>query len=41
VKSKMASFKAPRTVRFVDELPRSEAGKLMKSELKAQYVSTA
>jgi long-chain acyl-CoA synthetase len=35
VKSKIASFKAPRTVRFVDELPRSEAGKLMKSQLKA------
>ena len=37
VKSKIASFKAPRTVRFVDGLPRSEAGKLMKSELKAKY----
>jgi long-chain acyl-CoA synthetase len=37
VKSKIAGFKAPRTVRFVDELPRSEAGKLMKSELKARY----
>jgi long-chain acyl-CoA synthetase len=37
VKSKIASFKAPRTVRFVDELPRSEAGKLMKSRLKAMY----
>ena len=37
VKSKIASFKAPRTVRFVDELPRSEAGKLMKSELRARY----
>ena len=30
VKSKIAGFKAPRTVRFVDSLPRSEAGKLMK-----------
>jgi fatty-acyl-CoA synthase len=37
VKSKIASFKAPRTVRFVDDLPRSEAGKLMKAELKARY----
>jgi long-chain acyl-CoA synthetase len=37
VKSKIASFKAPRTIRFVDELPRSEAGKLMKSQLKAMY----
>jgi long-chain acyl-CoA synthetase len=37
VKSKIAGFKAPRTVQFVDELPRSEAGKLMKSELRARY----
>ncbi|HXO24346.1 MAG TPA: acyl-CoA synthetase [Streptosporangiaceae bacterium] len=37
VKSKIAGFKAPRTVRFVDDLPRSEAGKLMKTELKARY----
>ena len=37
VKSKIAGFKAPRTVRFVDSLPRSEAGKLMKTELKAKY----
>jgi long-chain acyl-CoA synthetase len=37
VKSKIASFKAPRTVHFVDDLPRSEAGKLMKPELKARY----
>ena len=37
VKSKIAGFKAPRTVRFVDHLPRSEAGKLVKSELKAAY----
>jgi long-chain acyl-CoA synthetase len=39
VKSKIASFKAPSTVRFVDDLPRSEAGKLMKSELRARYAS--
>jgi len=37
VKSKIASFKAPKTVRFVGELPRSEAGKLMKAQLKAMY----
>jgi long-chain acyl-CoA synthetase len=41
VKSRIAGFKAPRTVRFVDDLPRSEAGKLMKSELKAKYASPA
>ena len=39
VKSKIASFKAPRTVRFVADLPRSEAGKLMKSKLRAEYAS--
>jgi acyl-CoA synthetase (AMP-forming)/AMP-acid ligase II len=39
VKSKIAGYKAPRVVRFVDELPRSEAGKLMKSELKARYAA--
>jgi long-chain acyl-CoA synthetase len=37
VKSKIAGFKAPRSVRFVDQLPRSEAGKLMKGELKTRY----
>jgi long-chain acyl-CoA synthetase len=37
VKSKIAGFKAPRTVRFVDQLPRSEAGKLMKGQLKERY----
>jgi long-chain acyl-CoA synthetase len=38
VKSRIAGFKAPRTVRFVDDLPRSEAGKLVKAELRAKYV---
>ncbi|HEV2257689.1 MAG TPA: acyl-CoA synthetase [Streptosporangiaceae bacterium] len=37
VKSKIAGFKAPRTVLFVEDLPRSEAGKLVKAELKARY----
>jgi len=36
VKSKIAGFKAPKIVRFVDDLPRTETGKLMKSELKAK-----
>ncbi len=40
VKSKIASFKAPRTVRFVTDLPRTEAGKLLKAELKAKYASS-
>ena len=37
MKSKIARFKAPRTVHFVDSLPRTETGKLMKRELKARY----
>ena len=37
VKSRIADFKAPRTVCFVNDLPRSEAGKLVKAELKARY----
>jgi len=37
VKSKIAGYKAPKVVRFVDDLPRTETGKLMKSELKAKY----
>jgi long-chain acyl-CoA synthetase len=39
VKSRIASFKAPRSVQFVDELPRTEAGKLQKGELKKRYVA--
>jgi fatty-acyl-CoA synthase len=39
VKSKIASFKAPRSVQFVDDLPRTETGKLVKGELKKLYVS--
>ena len=41
MQAKIASYKAPRTVRFVADLPRSEAGKLMKSELKARYANAA
>jgi fatty-acyl-CoA synthase len=39
VKSKIASFKAPRSVQFVDDLPRTETGKLIKRELKRMYVT--
>ncbi|GAA4546492.1 acyl-CoA synthetase [Pseudonocardia xishanensis] len=34
VKSRIASYKAPKAVRFVDSLPRTETGKLVKGELK-------
>ena len=36
VKSRIASFKAPRTVRFVRSLPRTETGKLAKGKLRGQ-----
>ena len=37
VRSRIAHYKAPREVRFVDALPRTETGKLVKGELKKQY----
>jgi long-chain acyl-CoA synthetase len=40
VKTKIAGFKAPRSVQFVDDLPRTETGKLVKGELKEKYAST-
>ncbi|MGQ0631008.1 MAG: acyl-CoA synthetase [Sporichthyaceae bacterium] len=36
VKSRIAHFKAPRSVTFVDSLPRTPTGKLVKGELKAR-----
>ena len=38
VRSRIASFKAPRRVLFVDDLPRTETGKLVKGELRRRYV---
>jgi fatty-acyl-CoA synthase len=38
VKSRIAGYKAPRSVQFVDDLPRTETGKLVKGELKKRYV---
>jgi len=37
VKSRVASFKAPRSVDFVEALPRTPTGKLVKGELRARY----
>ncbi|MDO8568946.1 MAG: AMP-binding protein, partial [Dehalococcoidales bacterium] len=34
---KLASFKRPRGVVFVDSLPRNQLGKVLKRELRAQY----
>jgi long-chain acyl-CoA synthetase len=37
VRTRIAHYKAPRSVDFVDELPRSATGKLVKHRLKARY----
>jgi fatty-acyl-CoA synthase len=37
VKGRIARFKAPRSVDFVEELPRTPTGKLVKGELRARY----
>ncbi|MFB6421463.1 MULTISPECIES: acyl-CoA synthetase [Bradyrhizobium] len=37
VKARVASYKAPRSVDFVPEVPRSQTGKLMKQELRKRY----
>jgi long-chain acyl-CoA synthetase len=36
-RERLAAFKAPRTVRFAAELPRSPAGKLLKRELRERF----
>jgi len=36
-REKLAGFKCPKTVDFVDELPRLPTGKLLKRELRARY----
>ncbi|GAB3291385.1 acyl-CoA synthetase [Parasphingorhabdus pacifica] len=39
VRGQLAHYKAPRTVDFVDELPRTPTGKLVKGKLKAKYTA--
>jgi fatty-acyl-CoA synthase len=41
VRERIAHFKAPRSVDFVDSLPRSATGKLVKRELEKRYARTA
>ncbi len=38
-RERLAGYKLPRTVDFVDELPRSPAGKVLKRDLRARYAS--
>jgi long-chain acyl-CoA synthetase len=38
-RERLAGYKLPRMVDFVDELPRSPAGKVLKRELRARYAS--
>jgi long-chain acyl-CoA synthetase len=40
-RAKLAGYKLPRAVHFVDELPRSPAGKVLKRDLRARYASLA
>ena len=37
VRERIAHYKAPRAVDFVDELPRTPTGKLVKGELRKRY----
>jgi len=39
VRERIAHYKAPKTVDFVDELPRSATGKLVKRALVERYAS--
>jgi fatty-acyl-CoA synthase len=39
-RERIASFKAPRRVTFVDELPRNATGKILKRELRSQWTGT-
>ncbi|ORW23327.1 acyl-CoA synthetase [Mycobacterium palustre] len=41
VRDRIAHYKAPRTVDFVDELPRTATGKLVKRSIKARYTEAS
>lgn len=38
VRDRVAHYKAPRSIDFVDELPRTPTGKLVKHSLRARYL---
>ncbi|RLB36123.1 MAG: fatty-acyl-CoA synthase [Deltaproteobacteria bacterium] len=39
-RSKLAKFKVPKEVEFIDELPRNPSGKVLKRELRARHLET-
>jgi fatty-acyl-CoA synthase len=39
VRSQLARYKAPKSVVFVDELPKGGTGKILKHELRSRYLS--
>src|SRR5207245_3821097 len=41
VKERVAAYKYPRTIQFVDTLPKGATGKILKKELKAQLEAAA
>lgn len=40
VRDRVSHFKAPRSIDFADELPRTATGKLVKHKLRSQYVNS-
>lgn len=41
VRSQIAAFKVPRTIDFIDELPRNPSGKVLVRQLRQNYIETA
>lgn len=40
-RDRIAHYKAPRSVDFIDRLPRTPTGKLVKGELRQRYLTTS
>ena len=40
-RERLPTYKAPRVIRFVDEIPRSEAGKIYRRKLAATHAQSA
>ena len=41
MKSNLASYKVPREIELIDELPRNATGKVLKKELKERHEESA